>query len=204
MEARISQIEVDGEKLYTVIIRDITLRKRAEAGDELLVRERAARAEPETANRAKDSFLATVSHELRTPLSPILAWSRVLREGKVDEEKTRRALDVIERSARTQAQLIEDMLDVSRIVSGKLRMQVRPVLIRPVIEAAVDTVRPAAEAKNVRLLGLAIVKHILEAHGGTIHAESPGDGKGAVFTVQASPCGRADGRRAGAPSSHGG
>jgi len=213
-----------------------------------------------------------ISHELRTPLSPILAWSRMLRQGKVDEEKTRRALDVIERSARTQAQLIEDMLDVSRIISGKLRMQVRPVPIQPVIENAVETVRPAAEAKNVRLhvvldtdvgpvlgdaerlqqvvwnllsnavkftpkggrvqvalervnshveiavadngqgirpetlpfiferfrqgetgttrthgglgLGLAIVKHILEAHGGTIHAESAGEGKGAVFTVK--------------------
>jgi PAS domain S-box-containing protein len=273
MEARISQIAIGGEKLYTVIIRDITQRKRAEAErDELLVRERAARGEAEAANRAKDSFLATISHELRTPLSPILAWSRMLRQGHVDAEKMRGALDVIERCARTQAQLIEDMLDVSRIISGKLRMQVRPVPLQRVIENAVEVVRPAAEAKNVRLrvvldtdvgpvlgdaerlqqvvwnllsnaikftpkdgriqvalervnshvevavsdtgvgirsetlpfvfepfrqgetgttrthgglgLGLAIVKHIVEAHGGTVHAESPGEGKGAVFSVK--------------------
>src|SRR5262245_33396807 len=152
IEARISQIEVGGEKLYTVIIRDITLRRRAEAErDELLVREQAARAEAEAANRAKDSFLATISHELRTPLSPIIAWSRILRQGKVKDDKMRGALDVIERCARTQAQLIEDMLDVSRIIAGKLRMQVRPLLVQRVIENAVDVVRAAAEAKSVRL-----------------------------------------------------
>src|SRR5262249_2644864 len=218
------------------------------------------------------SFLATISHELRTPLSPIIAWSRILRQGKVKDDKMRGALDVIERCARTQAQLIEDMLDVSRIIAGKLRMQVRPLLVQRVIENAVDVVRPAAEAKSVRLqvvldtdvglvlgdaerlqqvvwnllsnaikftpkggrvqvalervnshveiavgddgqgirpemlpfiferfrqgeagtarkhgglgLGLSIVKPIVEAHGGTVHAESAGDGHGAVFTVK--------------------
>src|SRR5204863_329332 len=108
-----------------------------------------ARAAAEAASRAKDAFLATVSHELRTPLSPILAWSRMLRQGTLGEEKTRRALEVIERCARSQAQLVEDLLDVSRIISGKLRLEVRPVTLAPVVQAAVEVVRPAAEAKGL-------------------------------------------------------
>ena len=231
-----------------------------------------ARAAAEAASRAKDAFLATVSHELRTPLSPILAWSRMLRQGTLGEEKTRRALEVIERCARSQAQLVEDLLDVSRIISGKLRLEVRPVTLAPVVQAAVEVVRPAAEAKGLELqavldsevgavtgdperlkqvvwnlasnavkftpkggrvevrlarveghveitvrdsgqgirpdflphifqrfeqadststrahgglgLGLAIVRHIVELHGGTVHAESSGEGQGAVFTVR--------------------
>src|SRR5438876_842842 len=110
-----------------------------------------ARAAAEAASRAKDAFLATVSHELRTPLSPILAWSRMLRQGTLGEEKTRRALEVIERCARSQAQLVEDLLDVSRIISGKLRLEVRPVLLAPVVQAAVEVVRPAADAKGLEL-----------------------------------------------------
>src|SRR5439155_69573 len=131
-----------------------------------------ARAAAEAASRAKDAFLATVSHELRTPLSPILAWSRMLRQGTLGEEKTRRALEVIERCARSQAQLVEDLLDVSRIITGKLRLEVRPVLLAPVVQAAVEVVRPAAEAKG------------LELHAGTVHAESSGEGQGAVFTAR--------------------
>jgi len=230
-----------------------------------------ARAAAEAASRAKDAFLATVSHELRTPLSPILAWSRMLRQGTLGEEKARRALEAIERCARSQAQLVEDLLDVSRIITGKLRLDVRPVPLAPVVQAAVEVVRPAAEAKGLELqvvldaevgtvtgdperlkqvvwnlasnavkftpkggrvevrlervdgrveitvrdsgqgirpeflphifqrfeqadststrahgglgLGLAIVRHIVELHGGTVHAESPGEGQGAVFTV---------------------
>ena len=230
-----------------------------------------ARASAEAASRAKDAFLATVSHELRTPLSPILAWSRMLRQGTLDPEKERRALEAIERCARSQAQLVEDLLDVSRIITGKLRLDVRPVALAPVIQAAVEVVRPAADAKGIRLqsvldseagmvagdperlkqvvwnlvsnavkftprggrvqivlerieshlqitvidtgqgipsgflthvfqrfeqadgtstrahgglgLGLAIVRHIVELHGGTVRAESPGEGEGAVFTV---------------------
>ena len=253
--------------------RDISLQKRAEIErQEMLRKERAARADAEAASRAKDAFLAMLSHELRSPLSPILAWARLLRQGVLDAEKTERALETIERSARSQAQLIDDLLDISRIVSGKLRLQVSPVKLAAVIDAAMEVVRPAAEAKNIRIhaaldtetgpiagdperlqqvvwnllsnaikftpkggrvqitlervnshveiavsdtgqgvppeflphlferfqqadmgttrshgglgLGLAIVRHITELHGGTVHAESPGEGKGTTVTVK--------------------
>ena len=234
--------------------------------------ERRARMTAEAANRAKDAFLATVSHELRTPLSPILTWTRMLKTGALDDEKVRRALDTIDRCARAQAQLIEDLLDISRIVAGKLRLDVRPVRLGPIIDAAVEVVKPAADAKGVGLevildtdvgqvsgdgerlqqvmwnllsnavkftpkggrvtvglkridshvevavrdtgkgigrdflphafdrfqqadtgpsrphgglgLGLAIVRHIVEAHGGTVHAESRGEECGSIFTVR--------------------
>jgi PAS domain S-box-containing protein len=255
------------------VARDVTERKNAEKEREALLQiaER-ARAEAEFASRAKDAFLATISHELRTPLSPILAWSHMLRQGTLDAEKTARAVETIERSARSQAQLIEDLLDVSRIVAGKLRLDVRPVELAPVVQASVDVVRPAAEAKSIQIqvvldpdagrvsgdperlqqvvwnllsnaikftpkgghvqvvlervnshveiavsdtgpgispdflphvferfqqgeqgpsrahsglgLGLAIVRHIVELHGGTVHAESPGIGQGTVFTLK--------------------
>ena len=287
VEARISQVAVGRQKLYTVILRDITERKRADAEREdlLAIAERAraeaeiaataqqhAREAAEAANRAKDAFLATVSHELRTPLSPILTWARMLRGPDADREKIARGMEVIERCARSQAQLIEDLLDVSRIVSGKMRLDVRPVSAAPAIEKAMEIVRPAADAKAVGLyaaldaevgtvladaerlqqvvwnllsnavkftakdgevrvalrredshveitvsdtgqgidpaflphvfdqfrqeaggthrahgglgLGLAIVRHIVEAHGGTVHAQSPGLGQGAAFTVK--------------------
>jgi PAS domain S-box-containing protein len=255
------------------VARDVSDRKRSEQERELLLENaERARAEAEAASRAKDAFLATVSHELRTPLSPILAWSTMLRQGALDASKTERALETIERCARNQAQLVEDLLDVSRIVAGKLRLGVRPVDVEPVVRAAIDVVRPAAEAKEIRLevvldpdsgrvsgdperlqqvvwnllsnavkftprggrvravlervgshleiavsdsgqgiardflpyvferfrqadgtttrahgglgLGLAIVRHIVELHGGSVHAESPGEGGGAVFTVR--------------------
>src|SRR6266581_3458720 len=234
--------------------------------------ERQARTEAEAATRARDTFLATVSHELRTPLSPILSWARMLQKGTLDADKTRHALETIERSARSEAQLIEDLLDVSRIIAGKLRLDVRPVDLVPVIRAGIAVVQPAADAKNIRVqaildpeagtvaadperlqqvawnllsnavkftpkggcvqvvlkrlhahvevavsdtgqgirpqflprifrrfeqadssttrahgglgLGLAIVRHIVELHGGSVHAESAGPGKGAVFTVK--------------------
>src|SRR5262245_31940967 len=134
------------------VARDISIQKQIEiVRQEMLAKEQAARAEAEAASRAKDAFLATLSHELRSPLSPILAWARLLRQGMLDAEKTERALETIERSARSQAQLIDDLLDISRIVSGKLRLQVRPVDLTEVIEAAIEVVRPAAEAKNIRL-----------------------------------------------------
>ena len=254
------------------IARDIGAWKAGEAERErLLLEERSARQEAEAASRAKDAFLATVSHELRTPLSPIIAWARMLRERKLDEGKVRKGLETIERNARAQAQLIDDLLDVSRIVAGKMRLEVCPLDLPPIIEAAVEAVRPAAEAKNIRLqltldtesglvlgdagrlqqviwnlvsnavkftpedgrvqivlarldshvevavsdtgegihpdflphmferfrqadssssrvhgglgLGLAIVRHIVELHGGTVRAESAGPGTGATFTV---------------------
>ncbi|MCP9495855.1 MAG: PAS domain-containing protein [Pyrinomonadaceae bacterium MAG19_C2-C3] len=110
-----------------------------------------ARKEAEEANRLKDEFLATLSHELRTPLTSILGWSRMLRSGSLKEDAAQRALEIIERNAQSQNNLIGDILDVSRIITGKLRLDVRPVELSSVIEAAADSVRPAAEAKSVRL-----------------------------------------------------
>ncbi|HWW74593.1 MAG TPA: PAS domain-containing protein [Pyrinomonadaceae bacterium] len=264
----------DGEGRVTGIVgisRDITERKRAlEAGIEL-AREQAARAEAERANRLKDEFLATLSHELRTPLTAILGWARMLSDGFVREEMRADALGIIYRNARSQAQLIDDLLDVSRIITGKLRIEVRPVDLAPVVEAAVAVVRPAASAKRVQLqtvfepgtgliagdperlqqvvwnllsnavkftpnggrvqvrlgrinsrvevavsdtgagiapeflphvfdrfrqadmgttrrhgglgLGLAIVRHLVELHGGAVAAESAGEGLGTTFRV---------------------
>ncbi len=103
------------------------------------------------ANRIKDEFLATLSHELRTPLTAILGWASMLRGGGFDAEATRRAVETIERNARAQRQIVEDVLDVSRIITGKLRLEARPVEARPLLQEAVETVRPAAEAKGVFL-----------------------------------------------------
>jgi PAS domain S-box-containing protein len=251
---------------------DINDRKRAEAErEELLERERASRAEAEQANRLKDEFLATVSHELRTPLTAILGWSHLLRGGGLEGDAASKAVETIERNARSQAQLIDDLLDVSRIVTGKLRLDIVPVRPDSFIDPAVEAVRPAAEAKGVRLqklidtgvetvmgdparlqqvvwnlltnavkftprggrvqvslervnssveivvadrgagiapeflphvferfrqadqqttrqhgglgLGLAIVRHLVELHGGSVRAESEGEGRGSTFTV---------------------
>ncbi len=262
-----------GETLGAVLVfRDMSERRRTEEERaQLLSRERAARAEAEKANRAKDEFIATVSHELRTPLNAVLGWARLLRIGKLDGDANARAIEAIERNATTQAQIVDDLLDVSRIIRGQLRLDVRPVDLVPVIEAAMDTVRPAAAARNIGIaavltpragpvagdpgrlqqvvwnllsnaikftpsggrvevrleqrgddvavqvkdtgagidpaflphlcervrqadssstrahgglgIGLAIVRHLVEAHGGTVSAESAGPGKGASFTV---------------------
>jgi PAS domain S-box-containing protein len=106
----------------------------------------------EEANRAKDTFLATVSHELRTPLTSMMGWAELLKLGMLDEKGQRHAIDVIESSARSQAQLIGDLLDISRIISGKLRLDAQPVELAPVIAAAMDVIHPAAEAKSIRLV----------------------------------------------------
>jgi signal transduction histidine kinase/CheY-like chemotaxis protein len=231
-----------------------------------------ARDDAEAGNRAKDEFLAVVSHELRTPLTPILMWARMLRGGRLDTEATAGALETIERNIMAQAQLVGDLLDVSRIITGKLRLDVRPVEIAPVVESAAESARLTAELKGVRLrtiadpraglvsgdpdrlqqivwnllsnaikftpkgghvqvelrrinshvcitvsdsgqgitaeflphvfdrfrqadstttrahgglgLGLAIVRHLVELHGGRVHVESPGEGQGATFTVE--------------------
>jgi CheY-like chemotaxis protein/nitrogen-specific signal transduction histidine kinase len=119
--------------------------------DELLMREQTIRAEAEAANRAKDEFLSVLSHELRTPLNAILGWSAMLRQRTMSQDKVLRALETIERNAKSQAQLIEDILDISRIITGKLRLQVRRVNLVPVIESAIESVRLAAEAKSIRL-----------------------------------------------------
>ncbi|HWP44267.1 MAG TPA: ATP-binding protein [Blastocatellia bacterium] len=254
------------------IARDITGRKLMEQErEQLLAREKAAREQAEQANRLKDEFLATVSHELRTPLNAMLGWTRMLRTGSLDEQTYERALETIERNAKSQAQLIEDILDVSRIVSGKMRLDVQPVELAPVIQMAVDSVRPGADAKSIRLsvvldpragpvsgdptrlqqviwnllsnaikftpkqgrvqvrlerinshieitvsdtgigispeflpyvfdrfrqadgtltrchaglgLGLSIVRHLVEMHGGSIHCYSAGEGQGTTFTI---------------------
>ena len=244
------------------------MRQRNQYEDEILLAKRAA----EEATRAKDEFMAVVSHELRTPLTAILGWARMLRTGRLDERMAARALDVIERNAESQNQLIGDLLDFSRIISGKIRLDVGRVELASVIEAAIDVVSPAADAKGIRLqaildpkagpvsgdaerlqqvmwnllsnavkftpkggrvqvrlarvnssvevavsdtgcgisaeflpyvferfrqadqtttrrqaglgLGMAITKHLVELHGGTIRAVSPGEGQGATFTLR--------------------
>jgi two-component system CheB/CheR fusion protein len=258
---------------FALIARDITARKQAEEERErLLGLERAARSEAEAANRAKDDFLATVSHELRTPLNAMLGWSTLLRTRTPDAATSARGLQSIERNARLQAQLIEDILDISRVIAGKTRLEFRALDLTQIIDAAIDTVRPAADAKSIQIrsqldpeagsflgdpdrlqqilwnmlsnavkftpsegrvdvrlqrlgsdvqiivsdtgkgisadflpyifdrfrqadstsvrkhgglgLGLAIVRHLVEMHGGTVCAESRGEGQGATFTVR--------------------
>lgn len=247
------------------------LQRSEEARGNLLLRAERARSEAEAANRIKDEFLATLSHELWTPLTSLLGWSSVLREARRDEKVLSQGLDAIDRNARVQAQLIDDLLDVSRIVSGKLNLDVRPLDISSVARAAINVVRPAADAKSITLdysaqtglgaisadsgrlhqiiwnllsnavkftpqggritiriqqekshakvtvqdtgqgidpeflprvfdrfrqadssttrsfgglgLGLAIVRHLVELHGGTVSAESEGVGKGATFSA---------------------
>jgi signal transduction histidine kinase len=119
---------------------------------QLLAREQVAREEAEAANRMKDEFLAMLSHELRTPLNAVLGWAVTLRTAKLEGETAARALEVIERNARAQSQLIEDLLDISRIATGKLRLDVRLVELGPVVEEALDAVRPAARAKSIELI----------------------------------------------------
>jgi PAS domain S-box-containing protein len=263
----------DEVKGWIATATDIEEHKRGEAVRiRLLEQEKEARTEAEAANRMKDEFLATVSHELRTPLTAILGWARIIRGGKLDPAKFMRGLDVIERNGRSQAAIIDDILDVSRIITGKLRLELDAIDLPAVVQAAMDTVRPAVEAKGIRMewksdlpdkrftgdpdrlqqivwnllsnaikftpkggeveiatsqidshieicvsdtgqgispaflphvfdrfrqadgtstrrhgglgLGLAIVRHLVELHGGTVHVESPGEGKGSTFTVR--------------------
>ena len=145
---------------YAKLTRDLTDSKRAEAveragqrREEVLEVERNARMEAQRATRVKDEFLATLSHELRTPLSAILGWTQVLLRGGVANEPgaQKRAMEVIDRNARAQVRLIDDLLDVSRIMTGKIRLDLRQISMLSVVEAAVDSARPAADAKDVRL-----------------------------------------------------
>jgi len=127
-------------------------RKRAEEKlAHLLVRERSARADAEKANRLKDEFLATLSHELRTPLNAVIGWSRMLKSGRLDQESATHAIDVIERNAWAQKQIIEDILDVSRVITGKLQLHLGAVDLVPVVNAALDAVRPAFDAKEIKI-----------------------------------------------------
>ena len=238
----------------------------------LLKLERTAREAAEESNRLKDEFLATVSHELRTPLTAILGWSRLLEGGALDEPVRQQAVDTIWRNAKAQAQIVDDILDVSRIITGNLYLDLHPLEVVPVVENAINVVRPTAEAKGIKIetdfdpkpamisgdanrlqqvvwnlvsnaikftgnggrvcvkvsqgggavqvsvsdtgqginkeflpyvfdrfrqadstttrqhgglgLGLAIARHLVEIHGGTIKAESPGTGRGATFTIR--------------------
>jgi signal transduction histidine kinase len=130
---------------FSLMVQDITERKRLE--DSLRTRAEDLAA----ANRAKEDFLATLSHELRTPLNAMLGWTRLLRMGKLDAAGKVRALETIERNAYVQEQLIADILDVSRIVTGRLRLNLRPIDLAPVLDAAIETLQPSAAAKGVEL-----------------------------------------------------
>ncbi|MFN2407331.1 MAG: ATP-binding protein [Pyrinomonadaceae bacterium] len=157
---RILPLSHEGVVIGTLtIIDDVTERVRREAElqnqieerSRLLSSEKLARNEAERANRLKDEFLATVSHELRNPLNAILGWAHMLRLGKLSPANAERAVETIYRNANSQAQLVSDLLDVSRIISGKLRLDVRTVDLISIINAAIDSIRPAADAKSIRL-----------------------------------------------------
>jgi PAS domain S-box-containing protein len=157
---RISPLNHDGKVIGTLtIIEDVTervareaeLQAQIEARSRLLSSEKLARNDAERANRLKDEFLATISHELRNPLNAILGWAHMLRLGKLSATNTARAIEIIHRNATSQAQLVGDLLDVSRIISGKLRLNVRSVDLLSVVNAAIDSIRPAADARSIRL-----------------------------------------------------
>jgi signal transduction histidine kinase/ActR/RegA family two-component response regulator len=273
-KARALQAEIAERKQAEEALRGVKeeLQRQLEISEELLSREQIARADAENANRMKDEFLATVSHELRTPLNAIIGWSHMLRSGRLDQPTFARALETIDRNAKAQAQLIEDILDVSRVITGKLRLNMASVDVAAIINAAIDSVQLAAESKGIKLavtldpsarhtlgdesrlqqvvwnllsnaikftppgglvqiklsrtddsiqirvgdsgqgiraeflpfifdrfrqadgtttrqhgglgLGLSIVRHLVELHGGTVHVDSPGEGLGAAFTIK--------------------
>lgn len=152
---------------FVAIQRDITVRKRMEQErDRLLHQEQASRAEAEAANRIKDEFLAMLSHELRTPLTPILGWSKLLQSNKLSESQLQAALVKIEHYAKRQSQLVEDLLDLSRIVRGKLTLNLAPVTLVAPIAAALETVRLAAEAKSIG------IKTMLDATVGQVMGDA--------------------------------
>jgi signal transduction histidine kinase len=261
------------ERLERSLRYALALHRADEELRQLLQREKHARQEAQAANRAKDEFLATLSHELRTPLNAILGWARLLSGGNLDENTARKAIEIIDRNTRLQAQLIEDLLDISRIITGKLRLDLRVVPVSRVIDGALESVRPSADAKRITIdarlqtpdeailcdparmqqvvwnllsnaikftpeggtirvtaewvenaavvisvtdsgigiapdflpyvferfrqqdgastrehgglgLGLSIVRHVTELHGGTVEARSEGEGRGATFLVR--------------------
>ena len=151
-ELSLTRIDGGGDG-FVIVARDITERKRAQAEHtQLLQLEKTARAEAEAASRAKDEFLAVVSHELRTPMTAVLGWTWLLRSGDVAAEERDKALEVIDRNMKMQAQIIEDLLDVSSIITGKLHLNVKPFELGPIIQAAVDSVRAAASRARVQIV----------------------------------------------------
>jgi PAS domain S-box-containing protein len=149
----VPMVNETGECTHWIAVqRNISERKQIEQElAQLLQREQAARAEAEAANRTKDEFLATVSHELRSPLNSILAWTQLLQNRRLDRVTTDKALLTIARNVKLQNQLIEDLMDISRITRGKLRLNVCPINLVPTIEAAIDTLLPLADAKSIRI-----------------------------------------------------
>ena len=172
---RISPLSHEGQVIGTLtIIEDVTervgreaeLQAQIEARTRLLASEKLARSEAERANRLKDEFLATISHELRNPLNAIMGWAHMLRLGKLNEANLERAVETIYRNAKSQSQLVSDLLDVSRIISGKLRLDVRTVDLIYIVNSAIDSIRPAAEAKGIRL------QSILDRSAGPISGDA--------------------------------
>jgi PAS domain S-box-containing protein len=149
VEISLSPLETDNGPLIASAIRDITDRKLAEAERARLVRERGAH---EEASRIKDEFIATLSHELRTPLNAILGWTRLLRESEMPADTVEKALDTIERNCRAQVQLVDDLLDVSRILSGKLQLQLSPLDVTKTVQQAVEVVRPTSQTRRIALV----------------------------------------------------
>ena len=172
---RISPLSHDGRVIGTLtIIEDVTervareaeLQAQIEERSRLLSSEKLARNDAERANRLKDEFLATISHELRNPLNAILGWAHMMRLGNLTAANTERAIETIYRNAKSQTQLVADLLDVSRIISGKLRLDVRTVDLISIVTAAVDSIRPAADAKSIRL------QTMLDAAAGPISGDA--------------------------------
>ncbi len=281
VEVTVTRVGGPGRRMLTAHMRDITDRKRAEDEREMLLsRERLARRDAEDANRSKDQFLATVSHELRTPLTAILGWASMLKTRRFDPQRVHQIYESLERNAQAQAQIVGDLLDVSRIVTGQLRLDSQTVDVGEIASLSIETIRPAAAAKGITLvariasqpclvagdparlqqviwnllsnaakftpsdgtitlrvdregsnvvidvadsgigiaphlltrvfdrfwqadgsttrvhgglgLGLALVRHLVELHGGEVSAESEGEGRGSRFTVLL-PARRADG-----------
>src|SRR5262245_21099837 len=160
-------LELRGARCFLTIVHDITQRKEIEEERERLLRqEKAAREEAEETSRMKDEFLATISHELRTPLTSILGWAHMLTGGSLSERQSRHAVEVIAKSAQSQTRLIEDILDTSRIITGRLRLDARPVEIERVFQATVDVIRPSAEVKGVTL------SVVIDVPGGVVYGDA--------------------------------
>jgi PAS domain S-box-containing protein len=150
-QVSVTLLSLEGAPVYCMIVTDLTERRRREEEGAQLEREKLARAAAEEASRLKDEFLATLSHELRSPLNAIVAWSHILCQPGLDPATASRAAQAIDRNARAQSQLVDDILDVSRMVTGTFQMSLGPVRLSDVIESAADTVRPAARARDIRL-----------------------------------------------------